>query len=114
MVIVLAAVSLDSYARWFSEHWVSAIFWHVTIIGLTFWLVVQRKPVSKFVGEVRTELAKCTWPWDPMQKGMRRYKELIDSTVVVIVSMLLLGAYTSAFDYILIKVVGWIIKLNLV
>ena len=37
----------------------------------------------KFISEVRVELAKAQWPWDPNEKGFRRYKELNDSTVVV-------------------------------
>jgi len=114
MTPILAAISFDSYTKWFAANWITALFWHVTIVGLVAFLVVKREQTSKFVREVRDELAKCTWPWDPMQKGLRRYKELIDSTVVVIVSMLLLGSYTSAFDFVLMKVVGWIIKLNLV
>jgi preprotein translocase subunit SecE len=54
--------------------------------------------LKKFTGEVRGELAKAQWPWDPNEKGFRRYKELADSTVVVIVAMLILGGYIAFFD----------------
>ena len=46
-----------------------------------------------FFSEVRLELQKASWPWDPKEKGMKRYKELTDSTLVVIIAMLLLGGY---------------------
>ncbi len=58
-----------------------------------------------FFTEVRLELQKASWPWDPKEKGMRRYKELTDSTLVVIVAMLLLGGYVALFDFILVNVV---------
>jgi preprotein translocase subunit SecE len=60
----------------------------------------------KFVAEVRGELAKAQWPWDPNEKGMRKFKELADSTLVVIVAMVILGGYIAFFDFVLITVVG--------
>ena len=61
--------------------------------------------VSKFTGEVKVELQKATWPWDPKEKGFKRYKELSDSTVVVLIAMLLLGAYVAFWDFIMLQVV---------
>jgi preprotein translocase subunit SecE len=55
------------------------------------------------------ELRKCTWPWDPEQTGLRKYKLLIDSTVVVCVTTLLLAAYITGFDFFINKLVGWMI-----
>ena len=66
--------------------------------------------VRKFVGEVRGELSKAQWPWDPNEKGFRRYKELADSTVVVIVAMLILGGYIAFFDSVLVTIVGFLIR----
>jgi preprotein translocase subunit SecE len=66
--------------------------------------------LKKFTGEVRGELAKAQWPWDPNEKGFRRYKELADSTVVVIVAMLILGGYIAFFDSVLITIVGFLIR----
>ena len=37
---------------------------------------------KNFFGEVRAELAKASWPWESKDKGIRRYKELTDSTLV--------------------------------
>ena len=29
-----------------------------------------------FVSEVKVELQKASWPWEPKEKGMKKYKEL--------------------------------------
>lgn len=50
-----------------------------------------------YVGETREELRKCSWPSRDELKG---------STLVVIVSVLLLGAFTVAVDF----VVNWLVK----
>lgn len=65
---------------------------------------------KKFIAEVRIELNKCTWPWDPKEKGFRRFKELSDSTVVVLVAMLIVGGYIAFFDLMLVNVVGWLTR----
>lgn len=64
--------------------------------------------IRKFSSEVRVELAKAQWPWDPNEKGFRRFKELSDSTVVVLVAMIILGGYIAFFDFILINVVSYL------
>jgi preprotein translocase subunit SecE len=66
--------------------------------------------IKTFTTEVRTELGKCTWPWDPKERGFRRFKELSDSTVVVIVAMLIVGGYIAFFDLMLVNVVGWLTR----
>jgi preprotein translocase subunit SecE len=60
--------------------------------------------VGKFVGEVRSELHKATWPWDPKEKGFKRYKQLTDSTVVVLIATLLLGAFVAFSDFVMVNV----------
>ena len=62
--------------------------------------------VSLFLDEVKVELRKATWPWDPKEKGVKRYKEIIDSTIVVVVAMLLLGGYVAGWDLVLNWLVG--------
>jgi len=62
-----------------------------------------------FLGEVRTELGKASWPWDPKEKGAKRYRELIDSTSVVVIAMLLLSGYIAFWDFIMVKVIGWLV-----
>jgi preprotein translocase subunit SecE len=66
---------------------------------------------KNFLTEVRTELQKASWPWDPKERGMKRYKELTDSTLVVIIAMLLLGGYVSLFDFILVNVIHFFTRL---
>ena len=68
--------------------------------------------VKSFFGEVKLELQKASWPWDPKEKGFRRYKELTDSTLVVIIAMLLLGGYVSLFDFVLINFVQFFTRLH--
>ena len=68
--------------------------------------------VKNFFGEVKLELQKCSWPWDPKEKGFRRYKELVDSTIVVTIAMLLLGGYVALFDFIWVNVVHFFTRLH--
>jgi preprotein translocase subunit SecE len=65
-----------------------------------------------FFNEVKVELQKASWPWDPKEKGFRKYKELTDSTLVVIIAMLLLGGYVALFDFVLVNVVHYFTKLH--
>jgi preprotein translocase subunit SecE len=60
---------------------------------------------KRFLGEVRSELEKASWPWDPKEKGIKRYKELIDSTTVVVVAILLLSGYIAFWDLVMVNVV---------
>ena len=55
-----------------------------------------------FIGEVKTELRKASWPWDsdPNVRGRKKYQELIDSTVVVLIAIILLAAYVALWDLI--------------
>ena len=64
--------------------------------------------IFTYFSEVRTELAKVQWPWDDSERGFKKYKELWDSTLVVIIAMLLVGGYISFFDFITINVVGFL------
>jgi len=57
------------------------------------------KKTTRYLGEVKAELKKATWPWDPKEKGIKRYKQLIDSTIVVMIAMVLLGAYVAMIDF---------------
>lgn len=71
--------------------------------------------VSSFLGEVKSELRKATWPWEPASsniKGFKKYKELIDSTLVVLVSMALLAGFVALSDIMLQKAVGLITMLG--
>jgi len=71
----------------------------VAIIGAIFALIWWKggfKRISAYVGETREELKKCTWPtWD----------ELKGHTVVVFVSILILGLFTSLIDRVMIELI---------
>ena len=57
----------------------------------------------KFFGEVKTELQKATWPWYPKERGFKKYKQLIDSTIVVLIATLLLGGYIAIADFLMVN-----------
>lgn len=66
--------------------------------------------IRQYFADVGMELRKTTWPWDPKEKGVRKYKELIDSTLVVFVAIVLLGAFVSFWDFIMVNVMQAITK----
>ena len=43
---------------------------------------------------------------------MKKYKELTDSTLVVIIAMLLLGGYVALFDFVLVNVIHFFTRLH--
>jgi preprotein translocase subunit SecE len=58
--------------------------------------------LSNYVQETREELRKCTWPtWD----------ELKGSTVVVVISIAILGVYTVGVDFVLALFVRWMTQI---
>ncbi|MDP6859018.1 MAG: preprotein translocase subunit SecE [Verrucomicrobiales bacterium] len=66
------------------------------------------KSLTRYFGEVRSELQKASWPWIPKnkgEKGFKRFKELTDSSVVVFIAMMLLGAFVSLWDLILFNII---------
>lgn len=52
-----------------------------------------------FVGETREELKKCAWPTKD---------ELVGSTVVVFVSLFILGGFTALVDTVVTALVGYL------
>jgi preprotein translocase subunit SecE len=81
----------------------------LTLLAIVVVLLLRyRRHVFQFIGEVRVELDKCSWPWDPNQTGLKKYKELIESTAVVIVSTVLLAGFVTTSDLVLAHVVGFL------
>ena len=77
------------------------IVW-VVIIGGTFlwlWRTGQLVRLTTYVQQTREELRKCTWP---------TWEELKGSTVVVGISILLLGGFTVIVDFIFTRIIFWI------
>jgi preprotein translocase subunit SecE len=61
-------------------------------IFLFFWRKGHLQRLATYVQETKEELRKCTWPsWD----------ELKGSTVVVMISIALLGGFTVGVDFVL-------------
>ncbi len=51
--------------------------------------------LNKYLGEVKVELQKATWPWDPKETGFKKYRQLVDHTIVVVIAMLLLAGFVA-------------------
>ncbi|TFH16161.1 MAG: preprotein translocase subunit SecE [Lentisphaerales bacterium] len=56
---------------------------------------------GRFFGEVRSELKKSSWP---------TRSELVESTIVIIICVLLLGAFVGACDKILVAAIELFIR----
>jgi preprotein translocase subunit SecE len=83
-------------------------FWMGMFIFAAGLFLIFREVTVKFISEVKVELDKCSWPWDANLSGFRKYKELIESTVVVIISVVLLAGYVTTWDFLLSHVVGFV------
>ncbi len=66
--------------------------------------------IGTFFSEVKVELAKASWPWEPKEKGAKKYKELIDSTLIVLIAMLLMSGYVAGWDFLMNLIVGALFK----
>ncbi len=76
------------------------IIWAVIIAVVFAWLwrAGHLLRFADYVRQTREELRKCTWPsWD----------ELKGSTVVIFISILLLGGFTMGVDFIFSLLVRW-------
>ncbi len=63
------------------------------------WKQGQLLKLANYFAETREELRKCTWP---------SVDELKGSTVVVVISIILLGAFTVGVDFVISFVLGLI------
>ena len=54
-----------------------------------------------FLGEVQTELKKCSWP---------TRQELVDSTLVVIISVIILAIYVGIGDFALMHALNAVVR----
>jgi preprotein translocase subunit SecE len=79
--------------------YIKLIAWAV-VIGVTFgylWRKGHLLRLGTYMKETREELKKCAWP---------TWEELRGSTVVVMISILLLGLFTVGVDFTLMLVVN--------
>ena len=79
---------------------VTILLW-VAAVGVIFAILWWRGYLTRltnYILETREELRKCTWP---------TWNELKGSTVVVVVSIALLGGFTVLVDFIFNVLVRW-------
>jgi preprotein translocase subunit SecE len=80
---------------------VKLLVW-VVIVGVAFgvlWRKGYLLRISNYVMETREELRKCTWP---------SFDELKGSTVVILLTILLLGGFIVGVDFVISQVIAWI------
>ena len=71
-------------------------------VFLVLWFTGNLVKLRNYVIETREELRKCTWPsWD----------ELRGSTVLVVLSIFLLGAFTYVVDQVIFFLVTQMVKI---
>lgn len=70
------------------------------------------KKSTQFLKEVVVELKKCEWPIkrEKTLSFYDRIRELVDSTIVVIITMALMAIFVGAVDFLLSKVVEWVLN----
>jgi preprotein translocase subunit SecE len=81
------------------------VFW-IVVVGVAFVVLWRRGDwmrLADYIRETREELKKCNWP---------TWNELKGSTVVVMISIFLLGGFTVLMDYSFMTVFGWITTLT--
>jgi preprotein translocase subunit SecE len=57
--------------------------------------------LTHYLAEVKAELQKVNWPWDLQEKGFKRFRELSDSTLVILFATIILGAFVSFWDFVM-------------
>ena len=83
--------------RIFVNDWIHIAIWAV-VIGAIFgylWWQGQIQRLAGYVQETREELKKCSWP---------TWLELRGSTILIIVSVLLLGLFVVVVDRVLFAI----------
>ena len=96
-VAVTEAAGAASSASTFWESYGSTLIW-VCVVGAVFAFLWYKGHLARFANYVqltREELRKCSWP---------TWTELKGSTVVVTISILLLGGFTVIVDFIFSRV----------
>ncbi len=79
------------------QEYIWIIVW-VVVVGSAFawlWYKGHLKRFAAYVQQTREELRKCTWP---------TWEELKGSTVVVAISIVILGVFTVAVDQVFFRI----------
>ena len=78
-----------------NNFYIQLLIW-VVVVGVVFgvlWKTGQLLRLANYIQETKEELKKCTWPSRDELKG---------STLVVLISILLLGGFTMGVDWLLL------------
>ena len=80
-----------------NSNWIHIAVWAVLILGAfgLLWWQGQIQRLSVYVQETREELKKCSWP---------TWIELRGSTILIIVTVALLGVFVVIVDQILLAI----------
>ncbi len=81
-------------------HWFALLMWAILLGIATYFAVKHWSKIRQFLIDVKKELEKCTWP---------TRQELRESTVVVAVSVLVLGVFVAFSDVVFSKFFGGIL-----
>ena len=100
---------MDGYFSYFQSHWPAIL---LSTLGFVVLAILYRHwaRIRSFISEVKVELQKASWPWEPKERGMKKYKELVDSTLIVLIAMLLLSGYVAFWDFVMVNIVGAITR----
>jgi len=85
------------------ENWYVKLGIWVGAIGAAFvflWRKGYLLRVTNYVAETREELKKCAWP---------SVNELKGSTVVIMITLALLGGFTVSVDFVVSYLIRWIL-----
>ncbi len=98
-----------------SDNWIATGIVYAIVLVLLILLIRNLAKVSNFIGEVKGELRKASWPWDsdPKARGLKKYKELVDSTIVVLIAVILLAGFVQFWDFVQVYVVGFLTKISI-
>ena len=96
------------FEAYFKENWISLSLIAAAILLAGLLLYSYGAAIRSFIREVRTELLKASWPWEVKEKGFKRYKELIDSTTIVVLGLILMSGYVAFWDFLLVNIVGYL------
>ena len=89
------------------EYWGTILLGIVAFVGLIL-ILKNLEAIRGFIREVTVELRKASWPWEPKEKGFKKYKELVDSTMIVVIAMLLMAGYVAFWDFMMVNLVSFL------
>ena len=71
----------------------------IAVVFVALWLTGKLASLTNYISETQEELKRCSWP---------TWTELKGSTLVVFISIAILGGFTVAVDLVFSLLVRWI------